>query len=46
MFQFVPLHGVASPPIPHWLVLFVSVLGLWLVIGAGVVMGDRLLERL
>lgn len=42
---FVVLHGTASPPVPHWLVLLVAVLGLWVVIGLGVRVGDRLLER-
>ncbi len=46
MFQFVPLHGVASTPVPHWLILIVAVLGMWLVIGLGVAVGDRLLERI
>ena len=43
----VPLHGwTASTPVPHWVVLIVAVLGLWLVIGGGVLVVDRLLSRL
>ena len=45
MIHHVPLHGVASAPVPHWVVLLVAVLGLWLVIGAGIRVADRLLER-
>ncbi|WP_458189663.1 hypothetical protein [Haladaptatus sp. NG-WS-4] len=45
MFQFVPLHGGASAVAPHWLVLIAAVLGLWLVIGIGVALGDKLFER-
>ncbi|MDS0295193.1 hypothetical protein [Halogeometricum luteum] len=44
-----PLHGgaaaPASTPIPHWSVLLVAVLGLWVVIAAGVLVCDRLLAR-
>ncbi|WP_248905331.1 hypothetical protein [Halocatena marina] len=43
----VPLHGrVSSPPVPHWVVLIIAVLGLWLIIGGGVLLVDRLLDRL
>ncbi|MDS0300376.1 hypothetical protein NDI76_16640 [Halogeometricum sp. S1BR25-6] len=45
----VPLHGgagaPASTPIPHWSALLVAVLGLWVVIAAGVLVCDRLLAR-
>ena len=44
-----PLHGgaaaPASTPIPHWSVLLVAVLGLWVAIAAGVLVCDRLLAR-
>lgn len=43
----VPLHGRGSSlPLPHWVVLIAAVLGLWLVIGGGVLLVDRLLDRL
>ena len=43
----IPLHGwTASTPVPHWVALIVAVLGLWLVIGGGVLVVDRLLSRL
>lgn len=45
-----PLHGgaaaPASMPIPHWSVLLVAVLGLWVAIAAGVLACDRVLARL
>ncbi len=42
-----PLHaGAPSIPIPHWVVLLAAVPALWLVIGAGVLAADRLLQRL
>lgn len=44
LLQFVSLHGSPSTPVPHWLVLIVAVLGLWMVIGGEVMIGDRLLE--
>lgn len=40
---FVALHG-ASTPVPHWLVLIVAVLGLWIIIGGGVMIGDGIIE--
>lgn len=41
-----PLHGTApASPVPHWVVLLVSVPALWLGIGATVIAIDRLLRR-
>ncbi|MFH5801225.1 hypothetical protein [Haladaptatus sp. CMAA 1911] len=43
----VPLHAVSSQtPVPHWVVLIVAVLGVWVVIAAGVVVLDGLFDRL
>ena len=43
----VPLHAVSSPtPVPHWVVLIVAVLGLWVVIAGGVMAIDGLFDRL
>lgn len=40
------LHaGPAAAPIPGWLVLIGGVLGLWTVIGGGVAVADRFLQR-
>lgn len=42
-----PLHaGTAAAPIPGWVALIGGVLGLWIVIGGGVIATDRLLQRL
>lgn len=42
----IPLHGWnTTTPVPHWLVLIGSVLGLWFVIGVGVALTDRFLGR-
>ncbi|ELZ31646.1 hypothetical protein C474_08232 [Halogeometricum pallidum JCM 14848] len=45
-----PLHGgaaaPASTPVPHWSVLLVAVIGLWVAIAAGVLACDRVLARL
>jgi hypothetical protein len=38
-------HAGATTPVPHWVVLLVGVAGLWVVIGGGVVVMDRLLAR-
>lgn len=44
--QSVPLHAGPSPtPVPHWVVLFVAVFGLWALIAGGVVVLDRLFDR-
>lgn len=40
-------HAGARPtPVPHWVVLLVGVVGLWVVIGGGVLAVERLLARL
>jgi hypothetical protein len=45
--HLLPLHAVSSPtPVPHWVVLIVVVLGLWVVIAGGVFIIDGLFERL
>ena len=31
-----PLHGAPAPPVPHWLVLLVTVPGLWVLAWAAV----------
>lgn len=42
----VTLHaGPAAAPVSGWLVLIGGVLGLWVVIGGGVVIADRFLRR-
>ena len=38
--QLYPLHQETTP-VPHWLVLIVSVIGLWVAIGGGVLVIDR-----
>ena len=39
-------HGGSAPVgVPGWAVLLGSVLGLWIAIGGGVVVADRLLRR-
>ncbi|WP_049998663.1 hypothetical protein [Halococcus sediminicola] len=38
--------GAAATPVPHWAVLLVGVVGLWVVIGSGVVMIEKLLAWL
>lgn len=43
------LHGAPRappPPVPHWVVLLVTVPALWLVIAGTVLVVDRLLGRL
>lgn len=40
-----PLHGAASTPVPHWVVLLVAVPALWLVVAGCVLLADRLLGR-
>ncbi|WP_231186660.1 hypothetical protein [Haladaptatus sp. DYF46] len=43
----IPLHAVSSQtPVPHWVVLIVAVLGLWVVIAGGVMAIDGLFDRL
>ncbi|EFW91376.1 hypothetical protein ZOD2009_14756 [Haladaptatus paucihalophilus DX253] len=44
---FIPLHPGSPPtPVPHWVVLIAAVLVLWVVIAGGVVVIDRLFDRL
>ena len=38
--------GAQTTPVPHWAVLLVGVVGLWVVIGGGVIVTERLLARL
>ena len=35
--------GTQPTPVPHWLALLVGVVGLWIVIGGGVVVMDKIL---
>lgn len=45
--SFVVAHaGTHSTPVPHWVALLVGVVGLWVAIGGGVVVVERLLARL
>lgn len=45
--RFVPLHGMSSSePVPHWVVLFVAVLGLWVVMAGGVLLIDGVFDRI
>jgi hypothetical protein len=39
-------HAGATTPVPHWVVLLAGVIGLWVLIGGGVVVVDGLLARL
>jgi len=42
-----PLHAVSTrTPVPHWVVLLVAVIGLWVVIAGGVMAVDALFDRL
>jgi hypothetical protein len=38
--------GIRPTPAPHWVVLLVSVIGLWATIGGGVIVLEWLLVRL
>jgi hypothetical protein len=45
--RLIPLHaGSTQTPVPHWVVLIVAVLGLWVVIAGGVIAIDSLFDRL
>lgn len=46
LLRLVSLHGSFSAPVPHWLALIVAGPGLWVIIGAVVMIGDRFLERI
>jgi len=40
------LHaGPQATPVPHWVVLLVAVPSLWVLVGGGVLLADRLLRR-
>ena len=44
--SLVVAHGGTRPtPVPHWVVLIIGVIGLWVIIGGGVVVLEWLLAR-